>query len=288
MTGELENLISFLSTYIKFEEEEIQTINELIIRKKYHKKETFFREGDTHQHLAFIKKGAVRFYYIDEAGKEKTFEFAIENCAIGKYKGVVAKTVSQVYVEAIEDTVLIGIHRDNFLKLLEQNPKYYQVICELNSEGLKQVENRNKLLHIASSRKRYEEFMQLRPEIINRVPLKYIASYLNMALGIAWAQCEDNFNMMQDNFSLIKGLGGKVMGKKAAAVDFISEIFGFKEFTEQNYNRDIDAEMEELLLAYTAALNRYAELNLSEIKKIKNCFQLMKKRCWLYTYYNFN
>jgi len=110
-------------------------------------------------------------------------EFALENSTIGEYKGVVAKTKSQAYVEAIEDTVLIGIYRDDFLKLLDQTPKYYQLICELSSEALKDVDNRNKLLRISSSKKRYEAFIKLRPEIINRVPLTYIASYLNMALG---------------------------------------------------------------------------------------------------------
>ncbi len=179
----MENLIAFLSQYVKLDEKEIQTIRELIIRKEFHKKETFFREGDIHQYLAFIEKGAVRFFYIDEYGEEKTFDFAIEKSPIGKYKGIIAQTESEAYAEAIEDTVLIGIYRDNFLRLLDQNPKYYRVICEISSEGLKQLEDRNKLLSISSSRKRYEEFLKLRPEMINRIPLTYIASYLNMALG---------------------------------------------------------------------------------------------------------
>lgn len=108
------------------------------------------------------------------------------------------------------------------------------------------------------------------------VPHIFTKTNVEAVYGIAWAQCEDNFNMMQDNFSLIKGFGGRIMGKKAAAVDFICEIFQFKEFVEENYVRDISPEMESYLSAYTTAVNRYAVLNPKEIKH-KKIFPINEK-----------
>ncbi len=101
------------------------------------------------------------------------------------------------------------------------------------------------------------------------VPHIFTKTNTEAIYGIAWAQCEDNFNMMQDNFSLVKGLGGRFLGKKGAVVDFVYEIFSFKEFVEENYSRDISSEMENYLFAYTSAVNRYAELHPKEIKHKK-------------------
>lgn len=108
------------------------------------------------------------------------------------------------------------------------------------------------------------------------VPHIFTETNKEAVYGLAWTQCEDNFNMIQDNFSLIKGFGGRILGKKAAAVDFINEIFQFKEFVEENYSRDIDAEMKGFLSAYCSALNRYAELNPKEVKR-KKIFPINEK-----------
>ncbi len=183
MNDKIEILIAFLSQYITLDEQEVKAIDEVVKSRQFKRKEIFFKEGDTHKYLAFILSGAVRFFYVDEEGQEQTIEIVLEHNPIGEYKGVVAKTTSKVFVEAIEDIELLGINRDDLMKLLDQNPKYYQLICELSSQALKDVENRNKLLRISSSKKRYEELARLRPKIIERVPLTYIASYLNMALG---------------------------------------------------------------------------------------------------------
>ncbi len=101
------------------------------------------------------------------------------------------------------------------------------------------------------------------------VPHIFTETDVETVYGLAWAQCEDNFNMIQDNLSLIKGLGGRVLGKKAAAVDFICEIFQFQEFVEKKYERDINDEMESFLYAYVSGVNRYAELNPKEVKDKK-------------------
>lgn len=56
------------------------------------------------------------------------------------------------------------------------------------------------------------------------VPPIFTETNVEAVYGLAWAQCEDNFKMMQDHFSLIKGSAGRILGKKTAAVDFICEI----------------------------------------------------------------
>jgi len=182
-TNGIEILIAYFSNYVKMSEEEIELLKQVIQYKKYKKKEIIHREGDVQKYLAFVLKGVVRFYYIDEKGDEQTSEFAFENTIIGQYKGLIDNEAAPAYAETIEDTELLGVSKDGLLKFLNQFPKYYAVMTDIMGDALVKTELRNKLLRIASSRERYEELCKLQPQVAQRIPLTYIASYLKMALG---------------------------------------------------------------------------------------------------------
>ncbi|MEM6270024.1 MAG: penicillin acylase family protein [Bacteroidota bacterium] len=85
--------------------------------------------------------------------------------------------------------------------------------------------------------------------------------------GIGWAQCEDNFHLMQDNFSFVRNRAGRLMGKDGATLDFLYQLFGVEDFVERRYAKDISPEIERLLQAYSDAVNRYAELHPKEVKR---------------------
>lgn len=95
--------------------------------------------------------------------------------------------------------------------------------------------------------------------------------------GIGWAQCEDNFHMLQDNFAASKNMAGRIIGKKGAALDLIFQIFQIEGFVEKNYERDISPEIDKMLRSYSAAINRYAELHPKEVKSDK-LFPITPKR----------
>ncbi len=182
-TNGVEILIAYFSNYIKMSEEEIELLKQIIIYKKYKKKEIIHRQGEVQKKLAFVLKGAVRFFYIDEKGDEQSSEFAFENTIIGQYKGLIDSDIAPAYAETVEATELLGVSKDGLLKFLHQFPKYYAVMTDIMSDALVETDLRNKLLRIASSRERYEELCRLQPKIVQRIPLTYIASYLKMALG---------------------------------------------------------------------------------------------------------
>ncbi len=83
--------------------------------------------------------------------------------------------------------------------------------------------------------------------------------------GIAWTQCEDNFNMMQSNFAAVRGMAARIDGKDGAILDLIYSIFRIEDHVEKRFELDVGPEMKELLDAYTAAINRYAELHPKEV-----------------------
>ncbi len=95
--------------------------------------------------------------------------------------------------------------------------------------------------------------------------------------GIAWAQCEDNFNVMQENFAATKGLSGRITGKLGALLDLLYQVFEIEEYVASRYEMDITPEIEALLQSYAAGVNRYAALHPKEVKH-KKLFPITPKQ----------
>ncbi len=83
--------------------------------------------------------------------------------------------------------------------------------------------------------------------------------------GLAWAQCEDNFAVMQENLAVIKNKSGILKGKDGAAMDFMYQFLEVEEFAREHYDRDISPRIDLLIKHYVKAVNRYAELHSDQI-----------------------
>lgn len=121
-------------------------------------------------------------------------------------------------------------------------------------------------------------FTQINPENIEIVrdsfgiPFIYAPTNAEAAYGVAWAQCEDNFNIMQEAFAVSRYKAGALLGPDGATVDFIMQMFQIREFVESRYVQDISPEYDAILEAYVQGINRYMELHLEEhlIKGLDN------------------
>jgi len=83
--------------------------------------------------------------------------------------------------------------------------------------------------------------------------------------------------MMQENFAATKGMAGRVMGKKGAALDFIYQTFQIDDFVNERYKKDVSPSMENMLTAYAEAVNQYAKKHPDEVKS-KQLFPVMPKQ----------
>lgn len=90
---------------------------------------------------------------------------------------------SSASAHALEDIELVGFSLENFTKFMELYPHYYKVINDVLAKEMAILAMRSRLLRIPSSRERYTQLCKEYPELLERVPLTHIASYLKMALG---------------------------------------------------------------------------------------------------------
>jgi len=96
------------------------------------------------------------------------------------------------------------------------------------------------------------------------IPHIFAKTNVEAAYGVAWAQCEDNFPVMQEAFAAARGRAGVLLGVDGAAIDYIMQMFRIREFVAERYEKDVSPEYDAMLEAYVQAVNRYLELHPKE------------------------
>lgn len=175
-------ILDFLSAFTTVSAEEREAMTGIIYKAKLKRRELLHRQGDIPKRVAFILKGAVRAYYTDEAGTEHTVAFKFGGQPLMAFDSFTLQAPLQLNAETLEPTELIWTSYDEFFGFLETFPKYEKVLRLLLSEAMSVRNEHMKVMRITSARERYEALCAISPEVIRRVPLKYIASYLGMAL----------------------------------------------------------------------------------------------------------
>jgi CRP-like cAMP-binding protein len=179
----LQTAIAYVSKYIgNIQEEELEMLLQFIRVANYQKGDLLYRHGEIPKSASFVIMGAVRSYYIDEEGKENTVGFYFENEPAFPYGSFVELVPAAASFVAMEPVAVVWISRHDFYHFLETFPRFETGIAKVLGEYLIKGGQHLKLMRIDSSRERYKKLLEIQPEIVNRVPLTYIASYLGMAL----------------------------------------------------------------------------------------------------------
>ena len=108
------------------------------------------------------------------------------------------------------------------------------------------------------------------------VPHIYGKTDADAAYGLAWAHCEDAFELIQYNLLPAKNLLGSVKGKDGVLYDFGFQFFGVDTLVENNYDRKISSEFKKILDAYIQAVNDYAIQHPEEVL-VKKSFPFSAK-----------
>lgn len=105
------------------------------------------------------------------------------------------------------------------------------------------------------------------------VPHIYAPTDKEVAYGLAWAQCEDDFKTLQEQMLAVHGKYGEVKGMDGILVDFGIKFMGLREVVEARYEKDLSPEFRELLSYSVDAVNSYAALHPREVL-LKKLFPL--------------
>ncbi len=140
----------------------------------------FIRAGCERKHIAYIRKGLIRSFLINDKGDEITTMLRWEDQFVASHDNVVWNRPSRFDFEALEPTELIQMDYDKLQQVLRSNPAYEQVrkhfLLKVIGESLERVES----FILLNPEERYLKLIEQKPEIVNRVQDKYIAHILGI------------------------------------------------------------------------------------------------------------
>jgi CRP-like cAMP-binding protein len=159
---------------------EEEKIKHYLTPKKLRKKQYLLQEGDPCKFVAFVEKGALRSYSIDEKGSERIVQFALENWLISDLYSFLTGEPATYTIDAIEDCELVLINKSAHEELLKTLPKYETWIRLQITGAYIALQKRLTSIISFTLEERYEGFTTIYPQIVQRVPQHMIASYMGL------------------------------------------------------------------------------------------------------------
>lgn len=179
LTGGNQQLIDFLQSLYPLDDEIIDYLNQAAIEKKVGRGKLLLTAGEVCEHYYFIKKGLVRGFIIED-GKEITTWICREGEVITSIVNILDIQAMGENMKTLENSELIVMPTSGIQYLYDRYPDFNRAGRKLLERYYCDAQQRAIICRIPNAAKRYEHFINTRPELVNRVPGKYIASFLNM------------------------------------------------------------------------------------------------------------
>ncbi|MES2807944.1 MAG: Crp/Fnr family transcriptional regulator [Bacteroidota bacterium] len=171
-----------LEKFVEFNEAEWIVFTQYLTFSTLKKKHYFAEHGKVCDKVAFIVTGTMRYFHIKD-GEEITGYFSFENELVSSYKSYLTRLPSQTYIQALEDTRLINISK-NDMDLMLINPllaykmeRFGRMVAE---HYLCCYEDRVAAFITQSPEERYLQLLNTGKEVLQRMPQHYIANFLGI------------------------------------------------------------------------------------------------------------
>jgi|SRR5690606_970741 len=161
-------------------EEDFDVIKGHFTYKKLRKRQFFLEEGEICKNYAFIVKGAMRQYYIDDKGVEYTINLFVEDWWAGDRESFVMQTPSVYYLDAWEPCEVLLITREDTLKLCAECSAFNEMLLKLDERNNIATQKRITSTISLNAEMRYQYFVDNYPFFLNRFPQHIIASFLGI------------------------------------------------------------------------------------------------------------
>lgn len=172
-------LRQFISQYTLVSEQDWQAISDCLLRRELKKETLLLEEGKTCKHLYFLEKGLLRFF-VWKDGLDITKYFTDVPYVFTSQKSFNQQIPAQESIETLEDSIIWQMSYDDAQRLLELK-SWTTFIRLLVQEVQTYTEEILEALQTQTAEQRYKLLLQQDADLIQRVPLKHLASYLGIA-----------------------------------------------------------------------------------------------------------
>lgn len=135
--------------------------------------------GHTCKTIYFINKGIARIYYFKD-DTDITESFSFENNIIARVESLFTGNPSKKAIQILEDTEVVAINSNLLFKLYDTFPEIERLFRKIFEAAYVDTVHRIEGIQFHTAEERYKTLLNEAPNILQRVPLKYVASYLGI------------------------------------------------------------------------------------------------------------
>src|SRR5205085_1167045 len=146
----IQPLIEYFNRHLLLDEREAATVEQNFFERIIKRRQFILQEGDICKVSTFVVSGCFRTYMVDKNGNEHNLQFAVENWWMGDIGSFHAEVPSKLNIEAMEDSVILQIKKEELIQLYVEFPKFNQIFRVLAENAIVNLQRRT-LLNISST-----------------------------------------------------------------------------------------------------------------------------------------
>ncbi|MEX6689595.1 Crp/Fnr family transcriptional regulator [Danxiaibacter flavus] len=173
---------TYLRTNTSLADEDIDLICSVAMSRSLHRNELLLQQGQICRHKIFVVDGLLRNYGIAEDGSEHILQFSPQHTWTLDVESYDRQTPSQYNIAAVERSEVLLWTKADFDVLLSDIPAFKMLSQQLISHNIYNSRQRLLTALSATPEEKYEDFVRNFPDLLSRLPLHMIASYLGISL----------------------------------------------------------------------------------------------------------
>ncbi len=175
-----DRILQNVAKHIQLDKTETDFFVSLLQHKTFKRKDYLLKQGNICKTENFIIKGCLRTYTIDEKGFEHNVMFGVEEWWVGDLYSFLTQTPANYFIDALEDTEILQITKENLDKLYERVPKFERFFRLILQNAFIAQQNRiNQNLSFTAGQ-RYLDFIKKYPQLEQRISQKQVSAFLGI------------------------------------------------------------------------------------------------------------
>jgi CRP/FNR family cyclic AMP-dependent transcriptional regulator len=173
-------IIAHVQKRVELSPAEQRQFTSLLQVRKLLRRQFLVQAGEVCKYESFVVKGCLRSFYQDTKGNEHTLHFAIEDWWISDFSSFLTGAPAQRHVEALEPCTVLQIDKPGLEQLYQEVPAFERFFRLLHQQACLAQDQRILNGISLTGAERYEAFVGKYPALVQRIPQKYLASYLGI------------------------------------------------------------------------------------------------------------
>jgi len=176
----METVINYLLQFGNLNQQQIELIKSKVAFKEIKKEDYYQEAGKIPNEIIFLTDGIMRICYYNHKGDEITKYFIDENNFLADINSYTQEIPSTEYIQAVTDCKYVVFSKNAMQELSSIIIEWDRIIAKITAKALAEKVNRISPMMTEDAKERYLKFLTNFPNLANRVPLSYLASYLGI------------------------------------------------------------------------------------------------------------